>query len=186
MIHDVRFKYECLSRKISNFRYKNICVAYNLKGGVTEEKDYGEAKGEKAKRRVRWGFVSEEVIPAVHDCSAFEGSRTSRRLYMHDPEDGKASRTKLIPVVLVSNVEDLPSAFCRRAVSKAFERFLANHRYESGSELDNTNPRLKGNAIDLSNSLYISVCMRVCVCVCRCRYIYPLLYHRIVLTYRRV
>lgn len=85
--------------------------------------------------------MSEEVIPAVRDCSAFEGSRTTHRLYMYDPENGKASWTKLISVVLVSSAKDLLSAFCRTA-SKAFERFLANHRYESGSELGNTNSRL--------------------------------------------
>jgi len=84
---------------------------------------------------------------------AFEGLRTNHRLYMHDPEDGKASWTKFIPVVLVSNAGDLPSVFCR-TVSKAFERFLANHRYESDSELDNTNPQLKRNATDLQYPLY--------------------------------
>jgi len=100
--------------------------------------------------------VSKEVIPAVCDCSVFEGSRTSHRLYIYDPEEGKASWTKLIPVVPVSNAEDgedLLSAFCRTA-SKAFERFLANHRYESGSELDNIDPQLKGNAIGLEYSIY--------------------------------
>lgn len=103
--------------------------------------------------------MSKEVIPAVRDCSAFEGSRTSHRLYIYDPEEGKASRTKLIPVVLVSNAEDLLSAFCRTA-SKAFERFLTNHRYESGSEpLGNTDPQLKGNAIGLEYPMYTYICV---------------------------
>lgn len=52
--------------------------------------------------------MSEEVIPAVRDCSAFadEGSRMS--LYMHDPEAVKARWTKLIPVVLVSKLKAFP------------------------------------------------------------------------------
>lgn len=75
---------------------------YGTKGGVTKEKDYG-VKGKKTWR----GFVSEEVILGIRDCSLSRVPRTSHRLYMHDLEDGKAW-TKLIPAVLVSKA-DLPS-----------------------------------------------------------------------------
>lgn len=152
----VRSKYEC-SSLISVRVYMSPSVQFERRRAKPKKRTMakrrgkrreGEAKGEMRVREWRGNSC------AVRDCSAFEGSRTSHRLYMHDPEDGKASWTKLIPVVLISNAEGLsPPTFCPGSVWNA--SWLITVTNLAVSYTGNTNSRLRGNAIGLEHPIYI-------------------------------
>jgi len=81
----------------------------------------------------RRGSVNEENLLAYAIVRLLRGHEWITVFICRNLRLVKQAWTKFIPVVLMSNAEELPSTFCRIA-SESFERFLANCCYESGSE----------------------------------------------------